>query len=318
MGRDFNKSSVPPCSHWQQQAFKNVNGASFQSQWWALLAKIPRIKVLVSIFLVFWEAFQKSKGGNKLCSIRGKTSQAYCAENKQQTMSPKYTWNNYEVLKQKDQEPGNRMSDFMKPILSTERHRLFTFFMQGCFQWKIRLFSSPPRLYPSNLSRSPLFYFSWSFLLCYTCACTWNTQSSAGIWVSHTEKGNPIIVSRCVWNEWICTVSSGLDSKADISMTSTQSLSSQPAQRQGDDIPQDIWEPRALPRHHHCSCCLWTEMEQREYLSFTGFTQRDTLHTIRSALQAEKQANNTNWESCKTYRTQKKSFPSSVSALGEA
>lgn len=77
--------------------------------------------------------------------------------------------------------PGIRMSDFIKPILNSGRHRLFTLFMQGCFQWKISLFPPPPCLCPSNLSGSPLSYFSWSFLLCYTCACTWNTQSSAGI-----------------------------------------------------------------------------------------------------------------------------------------
>lgn len=236
MGRDFNKSSVPPCSHWQQQAFKNVNGASLQRQWWALLAKIPRIKVLVSVFLVLWiewrciclvidsEAFQKSKGGNKLellCSIRVKTRQAYCVL---RTNSKPWASGTHGITtkywSKRTKRPGIRMSDFMKPILGTGRHRLFTFFMEGCFQGEISLFSPPPCLYPSNLSRSLLFYFSWSFLLCYTCACTWNTQSSAGIWVSHTEKGNPIIVSRCFWNEWICTVSSDLDSKADISMTS--------------------------------------------------------------------------------------------------
>lgn len=97
---------------------------------------------------------------------------------------------------------------------------------------------------------------------------------------------------------------------------STVSLSSQPAWRQGDDIPQDIWEPRVLPHHHHCCCCLWIEMEQGEYLSFIGFTQRETLHTIRSALQAEKQANTTKLQNLQNFK--KKSSLSSASALGEA
>lgn len=160
MGRDFNKSSVPPCSHWQQQAFKNVNGASLQRQWWALLAKIPRIKVLVSVFLVLWmewrciclvidsEAFQKSKGGNKLellCSIRVKTRQAYCVL---RTNSKPWASGTHGITtkywSKRTKRPGIRMSDFMKPILGTGRHRLFTFFMEGCFQWEISLF--PPLL----------------------------------------------------------------------------------------------------------------------------------------------------------------------------
>lgn len=64
---------------------------------------------------------------------------------------------------------------------------------------------------------------------------------------------------------------------------STTSLSSQWMQRHGNDFPQDIREARELPLHHNC-CCLRIQMEQWEYLSFIGFTQRDSLCTISSYL----------------------------------
>lgn len=158
MGRDFNKSSVPPCSHWQQQAFKNVNGASLQSQWWALLAKIPRIKVLVSVFLVLWmewrciclvidsEAFQKSKGGNKLellCSIRVKTSQALCAENQQQTMSSTYARNKYKVLKQEDQEAWHQDVRLYEAYFKYRQTQTVHIFHAGMFSIRNQPFFTP-------------------------------------------------------------------------------------------------------------------------------------------------------------------------------
>lgn len=191
--------------------------------------------------------------------------------------------------------------------------------MQGCFQWKIILFSSPSCLYPSNLSRSPLFYFSWSFLLCYTCACTWNTQSSAGIWVSHSEQGNPIIVSHCFWNEWICTVSSGLDSKADISMTSRHHRVPKhdepfiPASTEAGGW-QGGWHPPGYLRAQGAASSsallllpLNREGAVRLFIIYWFYTKGYTTHhQIRFA---GWETSKHHWESCKTYRTQKKVFP---------
>lgn len=263
-----------------------------------------------------------------MCIIKAKISQVYCVlRTNSKPWAPGTHGITTKYWSKRTKRPGIRMSDFVKAILSTGRHRLLTFLMQGCFSWKISLFFTPSLSLPLKPTKitgvlffmkfSPMLYFCLH--LKYTILCWYLGQP-------HWEGESHYCLS--LFLKWMNLYSQlyrfGFkgwyfhDKLLPPTCQSTMSLSSQPAQRQGDDIPQDIWEPRVLPHHHHCCCCLWIEIEQEEYLSFTGFTQRDTLCTIRSALQAEKQANTTNWESCKIYRTPKKSFPSSASALGEA
>lgn len=89
------------------------------------------------------------------------------------------------------------------------------------FAMKNQHFFKPHCLDTPNLPRSLMISIVYDIFCCIwvTAAGIWNAQYSAGIWVTRTEKGNPIIVSPCTWNEWICTVSSGLDSNAAITMT---------------------------------------------------------------------------------------------------
>lgn len=250
-----------------------------------------------------------------------------CAENKQQTMSSRYTWNNYKVLKQENQEAWHQDVRLCKGYFKYRQTQTAHISYAGMFFMKNQPFFTPSLSLPLKPTKitgvlffmkfSPMLYFclhlKYTILCWYLGQPHWEGESHYRLslflkWMNLYSQ-----LYRFGFKGWYFH-----DKLLPPTCQSTMSLSSQPAQRQGDDIPQDIWEPRVLPHHHHCCCCLWIEIEQEEYLSFTGFTQRDTLCTIRSALQAEKQANTTNWESCKIYRTPKKSFPSSASALGEA
>lgn len=241
-------------------------------------------------------------------------------------MSLRYTRNNYKVLKQEDQEAWHQDVRLYEAYFRYRQTQTVHIFHGGMFSVRNQPFFTPSLSLPLKPIKitAVLFFMKFSAVLylClhlkYTILCWYLGQPH---WEGESHYCLPLFLK---WMNLYSQLRFGFkgwyfhDEPPPPACQSTTSLSSQPAQRQGDDIPQDIWELRVLPRHHHCCCCFWIAMEQWECLSFIGFTQRDTLRTISCALQAEKQANTTNWESCKTYRTQKKSLPSSASALGEA
>lgn len=185
------------------------------------------------------------------------TGQAYCVlKANMQTMSSRYTWHNYKVLKQEDWEAWHQDLRLHEAYFKYTNTQAVHIFHAEKFLVKNQPFLNPPCLHTPSLSRPlllPIFHEFFCHILL-TCVSIWNTQYSAGIWVTHTEKGNPIIVSPCTWNEWICTVSSGLDSNADITMISHCHLHAKalqafhPSQRRGTAMTS----PRIFGSSGHC------------------------------------------------------------------
>lgn len=236
-------------------------------------------------------------------------------------MSSRYTWNNYKVLKQEDQEAWHQDVRLHKAYFKFRQTQTIHIVHAGMFSVKNQPFSTPSLSLPLKPIRitTVLFFMKFSAVL-YLCLHLKHTILCWYVGQPHWAGESHYCLS--LFLKWINLYSQlGFgyrgwyfhDKPPPPTCQNRMRLSSQPAQRQGDDggndIPQDILEPRVLlPLNREGAM---------EYLSFIGSTQKHTLHTIISALQAEKRANTTNWESCKTYRTQKKSFPSSASALGE-
>lgn len=209
--------------------------------------------------------------------------------------------------------------DFMKPILSTERHRRSTFFTEMFSVKKISLFSKLPLSTPQTSQDHCRFLF---FML--TRVSIWNTQYSAGIWVTHTEKGNPIIVSPHTWNEWICTVSSGLDSNADTTMTSRRRPHAKalqafhPRQRRA----RVMTSPRIFGSPGRClfiiAAAAFEYRWSRENIYHLFALPKGIHHASSDPIwfASEKQGTTTNGESCKIYRSQENVFPFLCLSLG--
>lgn len=210
----------------------------------------------------------------------------------------------------------------MKSILSTGRHRSHG----HAFSEKSAFYEKPlstPKTYHNHCHFLFPMKPSASFLL--ILAGVWNTQHFARIWVIHTEKGNPIIITPCSGNEWICTASSGLHSSSDITVTShcqphakgVNALNPVSAEAQ-----QWAWwegsSPGYLGDHSVASSSPLLPFNidgtVRKRITYC-FTQRDTVYEP-SVLQTEKQGNNPSGEDSKTHRSQQKPFPSSALALG--
>lgn len=228
-------------------------------------------------------------------------------------MSSRYTWNNYKVLKQEDQEAWHQDVRLHKAYFKFRQTQTIHIVHAGMFSVKNQPFSTPSLSLPLKPIRitTVLFFMKFSAVL-YLCLHLKHTILCWYVGQPHWAGESHYCLS--LFLKWINLYSQlGFgyrgwyfhDKPPPPTCQNRMRLSSQPAQRQGDDggndIPQDILEPRVLlPLNREGAM---------EYLSFIGSTQKHTLHTIISALQAEKRANTTNWESCKTYRTQKKVFP---------
>lgn len=240
------------------------------------------------------EAFQKSKGGNKLqllCSTKAKISQAYCVL---RTNSKPWAAGTHGITtkywSKGTKRPGIRMSDFMKPILKYSQTQTVHIVHAGMFSVKNQPFIIPSLSLPLKPTKitAVLFFMRFSpvLYLClhlkYTILCWYLGQP-------HWEGESHYCLSLFLkWmNLYSQLYSFGFkgwyfhDKLLPPTCQSTVSLSSQPAQRQGDDIPQDIWEPRVLPHHHHhhCCCCLWMEMKQgRVFIIYWFYPKGYTMH----------------------------------------
>lgn len=165
---------------------------------------------------------------------------------------------------------GIGISDFIKPILSTERHSGFTFSCRAVCNEKSAFFQTPLSGHPKPTKITDDFHCLWHFLL-HLSDCCRHLKCTILCWYlghPHWEGKSHYCLSLYLkWMNLYSQLRFGFkccyyhDGPPLCAYKYTASLSSQQAQRQGNDIPQDICEPRALPLQHCCCCCLWMQME---------------------------------------------------------
>ena len=192
----------------------------------------------------------------------------------------------------------------MKPILSTGRHRQFTFFTQRCFQWKISLFSKPPLSTPQTYQD----HYRFLFFMKFSATLYWLVPAS--------ETRNALLVSGSP------TPSRGIPLLSLLLLEMNESVQSAPVWIQ---TPIRPWHAAAACVQNHCKPLIpanaeagpWhppeclgaqgavsssllllplnTDGAVRMFIIYWLYPKRYTMyHQTLSALQTEKQANTTN------------------------
>lgn len=264
----------------------------------------------------FW-SFPNIKGWQQIeapCSITVTTGQAYCAlRANTQTMSPRCTWDNYEVLKQEDREAWHQDLRFQEACFKYRMTQTVHIFHAEMFSVKNQPFFKPPRLHTPNLSRSLSLFFRKFCAAFYWLVLASEIHNTLLVSGSPTpRRGIPLLSLLLVeMNEFVQSAQVWIQTL----ILPWQAATTRTQKHYKPFIPANTEAGRWHPPGYLGAQGAASSSLLLLPLNINGavrifiiywFTQRDTLCTIG---ETEKQANTTNRESCKTYRSQETVFP---------